>query len=286
MRALVKTKEKVELKTNVMDEPLKNGFIKINVKQVGLCRTDLFVASGAIKVAGDIVLGHEFSGVVLEDSTDQFEIGQSVAVNPFFGIGNFMGLNFDGCLRDIIQVPAQYVIKVANNIDFKKAAYLEPLAASLAVLKACKDKTEKGAIFGKNRIAELTYLIMKTEGYNVEWLDEKLDYEENSFDYVVETLFEESYLNKIIKILKPEGTLVVKSRKQTGVPIISALLVAKELTFRCVNYYDFGKSMDWLSNNSNVVDGLLGESYSINDWEIAFDAANNSEKKKIFINLD
>ena len=249
-----------------------------------MCRTDLFVADGTIKVDQDIILGHEFSGIIVETKSTLFKVNERVSVNPLFDI-RFMGLDFDGCLRDFIDVPEEQVIR-AFDLDFKVAAYLEPVAASMAVLKVCHDKKAKGAVFGYNRIAELTYIILKEEGYNIEWIDEKnITAQDNEYDYVIETLFNEVYLSKIIKLLKKEGTLVVKSRKKQLTGLVASDLVAKELTLRCVNYYDFNKTMEWLISHQNTISHLLGDSYPLDDWRNAFDEAYKGESKKIFIHI-
>lgn len=283
MRSLVKASDGIHLKEYKMPE-LKKGFVRINVKEVGLCRTDLFVADGTIKVDQDIILGHEFSGIIVETKSTLFKVNERVSVNPLFDI-RFMGLDFDGCLRDFIDVPEEQVIR-AFYLDFKVAAYLEPVAASMAVLKVCHDKKAKGAVFGYNRIAELTYIILKEEGYNIEWIDEKnITAQDNEYDYVIETLFNEVYLSKIIKLLKKEGTLVVKSRKKQLTGLVASDLVAKELTLRCVNYYDFNKTMEWLISHQNTISHLLGDSYPLDDWRNAFDEAYKGESKKIFIHI-
>lgn len=283
MRSLVKASDGIHLKEYKMPE-LKKGFVRINVKEVGLCRTDLFVADGTIKVDQDIILGHEFSGIIVETKSTLFKVNERVSVNPLFDI-RFMGLDFDGCLRDFIDVPEEQVIR-AFDLDFKVAAYLEPVASSMAVLKVCHDKKAKGAVFGYNRIAELTYIILKEEGYNIEWIDEKnITDQDNEYDYVIETLFNEVYLSKIIKLLKKEGTLVVKSRKKQLTGLVASDLVAKELTLRCVNYYDFNKTMEWLISHQNTISHLLGDSYPLDDWRNAFDEAYKGESKKIFIHI-
>lgn len=283
MRSLVKASDGIHLKEYKMPE-LKKGFVRINVKEVGLCRTDLFVADGTIKVDQDIILGHEFSGIIVETKSTLFKVNERVSVNPLFDI-RFMGLDFDGCLRDFIDVPEEQVIR-AFDLDFKVSAYLEPVAASMAVLKVCHDKKAKGAVFGYNRIAELTYIILKEEGYNIEWIDEKnITAQDNEYDYVIETLFNEVYLSKIIKLLKKEGTLVVKSRKKQLTGLVASDLVAKELTLRCVNYYDFNKTMEWLISHQNTISHLLGDSYPLDDWRNAFDEAYKGESKKIFIHI-
>lgn len=282
MKSLIKQKEGVVL-TNVLEEPLKEKCVKIKVNSVGLCRTDLFVANGNIPLNFDIVLGHEFSGTVVESMSSKFKKEDRVAVNPYFENG-FMGLDFNGCLQEFVIVPEEQIIKNYHVSD-KVAAYLEPVAASMAVLKACKDKKAKGAVWGKNRIAELTYIILQSEGYNIEWIDENSVVKSNSYDYIIETLFDEKALKDIIKALKIEGTLVIKSRKKQPTGLIASELVSKELTLKCVNYYSFEDSMRWLENNHQKIEHLLGSSYHIEEWKEAFKEANSAESKKIFINF-
>lgn len=280
MKSLIKKQNKVILES-IPEVIIKENHIKIKVSTVGLCRTDLFVANGTIPLNFDIVLGHEFSGTVVESTSEKFKAGEKVAINPYYDNG-FMGLDFNGCLQEYVVVPEKQVIK-NNKVSDKIAAYLEPVAASMAVLKACKDKNIKGAVWGKNRIAELTYIILKSEGYNIDWIEQNTEVENNSYDYIVETMFEENILQEIIKALRPEGTLIIKSRKKLLTGLIASDLVNKELTLKCVNYYNFIDSMSWLEVNYKKIEHLLGSSYNINKWEEAFKEASSTESKKIFI---
>lgn len=269
------------VETTLEDCPI--GYVTIKVQSVGLCRTDLFVANGTIALDYDVVLGHEFSGTVVQDLSNTYHVGQRVAVNPLYPEKKFMGLDFNGALTEYIHVPLAQVIP--TNLDFKTASYVEPVCASMAVLKAHINKEQVGGVYGNNRIAQLTYIILQSFGYNVQWLDEKEVYPLKSFDYIVETLFEEKKINTMLSLLKDNGLLIVKSRKKQSVPINPGLLVAKEITLQAVNYYDYTKTMSWLENNQHLVTDLLGDSYHINDWEMAFDQATSGESKKIFIHF-
>lgn len=280
MKSLIKTNKGVKL-VQVVEPTCDIDFVKIKVESIGLCRTDLFVAKDLIKTQDNLVLGHEFSGVVVESKSTKFKKGDKVAVNPLFG-DKFMGLDFDGCIQEYVVVPSSQVIK-SKKLSYKVSAYLEPVAASMAVLKAISSKNKKIAVWGDNRIAELTYIILKTNGFNVERVNELTQV--NYYDFIVETMFEEESLQKMIKMLKVEGTLIVKSRKKQLTGLISSDLVKKEITLKAVNYYSFEKSMKWLEKNHQEIEHLLGESYSIDNWEKAFDVANNAESKKIFINF-
>lgn len=285
MKALLKPQNE-QVKLINIEKSLPNEYeVVIRVKSVGLCRTDLLVASGKIPVNKDIIIGHEFSGDVISGPSEW--INKKVAVNPLYGINQFMGLQFNGSLQEEINVPVCQLIEV-DSISYKVAAYLEPVAASMAILNAKLNKNEKGAIYGKNRIAELTFIIAKSAGLNVDWLDEEQSstFVENTYDYIIETLFTENDLKIMFNILKPHGKLIIKSRKKQPVAIEANDLVAKNLTMQAVNYYDFHKAMQWLEINSSKVEHLLGDSYPIEQWESAFERANKGESTKIFIHFD
>lgn len=281
MKALIKNSQGIFLKDKSI-EHVHDVLLKVDM--VGLCRTDLLVAQGKISInQEEIILGHEFSAIVVDDKTKQLSTGQKVGVNPLW-LQKFMGLDFDGALCEYISVPFDKVIPTSCD-DARLVAYLEPTAASMAVLKALGHQDEKIAIVGKNRIAYLTLLILQSYGYQVDYLDVGEQFKENHYDTMIETVFEEDVIKKIVSSLKEGGTLVVKSRKKFPVSITASDLVSKEITLKSVNYYDFTQAMRWLENNKDVVKDLLGEVYNIENWEQAFIAAQSGEQKKIFIKI-
>jgi threonine dehydrogenase-like Zn-dependent dehydrogenase len=295
MKALIK---KPGLDTELVDIALiesvpSEEMLLLKVITVGLCRTDLYVASGIIAKNEDIILGHEFTAIVLVDPKNELT-GKKVAINPLYPNRQFMGLDFNGSLTERIIVPRSQVV-LAEKVSDRAAAYTEPLAASMAILNA-KPKG-KGAIYGANRIAQLTYTIAIDAGLDVELIDEKklkaslhanefsLKDIQEQYDYIIETVFEEEDLKIMMYMLKEEGKLIVKSRKKQGVAIDASLMVAKNLTLQAVNYYDFQECMNWLEKNEDKITYLLGDEYSIDNWQEAFNKAMQSETQKIFIRL-
>lgn len=116
MLALIKSKDNLALR-EVSDISLKKGHVKIKVQSVGLCRTDLAIANGTIPMPTDRIIGHEFSGCVVESDNSLFTANDRVTVNPYFGINQFMGLDFDGCLQEYVQVPYRQVIKTESFLS-------------------------------------------------------------------------------------------------------------------------------------------------------------------------
>src|SRR3569832_1482393 len=83
MRAIVKSTEGVAIWNMPAPKPAR-GEVLVRVKLAGLCRTDVFVAEGRIPSKPDIVLGHEFSGIVADTGaeTDGFRPGDRVTAMP------------------------------------------------------------------------------------------------------------------------------------------------------------------------------------------------------------
>lgn len=283
MKALIKNN--IGISISNIDLTVKENWVLLKVNTIGLCRTDLLVASGVTSVnQKSIILGHEFSATVENDPLNIFTKGQIVGVNPLWN-NKFMGLDFDGAICEFIYVPHDKVIPTTLT-DFKVIAYLEPVAASMAVLKAINKETDKKiAIVGNNRISKLTKLILDTQLIECEILNEKELNQENEYDVIIETVLNNDIFSAIIKALKPEKTLIIKSRKREPVNFQAVDLIAKEINIRSVNYYEFNKAMRWLEKNYLLIQSLLGEAFPLTLWENAFAKANSGEQQKIFIKI-
>lgn len=283
MKALIKNETGISVTNIELFGNQEQVLLKVNT--IGLCRTDLLVGAGKIKInQASIVLGHEFSATVETDPKGVFQKGQIVGVNPLWDT-KFMGLDFDGSICEYIYVPHDKVIPT-NLTDFRVIAYLEPVAASMAVLKAINiEEDKKIAIVGNNRIAYLTKLILDSYCIECDILSENEVTQENEYDLIIETMITSELFSKIVKALKPGKTLVIKSRKKEPVNFLASDLVAKEINIKSVNYYDFNKAMRWLEKNEQLIAPLLGEIFPLNSWENAFKKANSGEQKKIFIEI-
>lgn len=286
---LINSVELIQANLSISDNLVNKDCVLVSVQHVGLCRTDLFVANGSIKVPFEtLTLGHEFSATVKHDPKNQLIKDSWIGFNPLYG-NSFMGLDFDGALAEEIWIPRSGIIPVQENSNLSSPmiAYLEPVAASAAPLKKLS-KPSSILIIGTNRIAKLTELILRTSGHFPILCDEKelSTIDDNSFEYVVETILTEDVIGHISRILVPGGTWLLKSRKKTPTPFISMAFIAKEINIQCVNYLDFQQSLLWMENNFQYLDDLLGSIYPIDDWKNAFDEAYTSETKKIFIEVN
>lgn len=288
MKALVKNSTGIQLINKLIPSPSSINDVLVKVSHVGLCRTDLQVAKGIISIPQEeIILGHEFSAQIYEDPQKEFDFGQWIGFNPLVQ-NKFMGLDFDGAICEYIWLNRENII-ASKLTDPILISYLEPVAASMAVLKALKtmNKFDKISIVGNNRIASLTQIVANSFGFDISILNEKelSSIDSNSYDCLIETVFEEEIISEILRILKPEGKFIIKSRKKQLIGVSSSALVTKEINMQAVNYYNFNSAMNWIETNGNLVTHLLGKEFSLPNWNEAFDLANTGEGKKIFINV-
>jgi len=285
MKALVKQQgKKVELKDIPKPFADSKGEVVVKVLMAGICRTDIYVSKGWItNVKDNLTIGHEFMGVVEESMSDKFKVGDMVACNPIFDNLKMLGVDYDGCFAEYIKI---YDTKLydATDVDLRFGAYVEPIAASLAPLESqLINKTQLGAVYGKNRIGELTYKILKDADYNVEWLDENdKNIESDKYDYVVETFSQVEAFDEVIRILKRKGVFIAKSRNPDHVPTNFYDIVRKEILIEGLYYGSFSQAVEYARDKTYLFEDLMGKVYDLEDWEKAY-KDNDSGSHKIFL---
>ena len=291
MKAIVKNPKQVELITRNKPVITSDNDVLIQVAMAGLCRTDIYAAQGLIKVKESVILGHEFSGIVVAigEQVTHIKIGETVSVMPIFGTEvnqKMLGVDLDGAFAEYILVPANYVYLIPPNLSFQEAAYLEPIAASLAVIKAPIHQNQRGLIYGKNRIATLTKRILNLKGFkNIEVYEpQQQNYlPDHTYDFIIETVVTNDGFQEIVNALKYQGILLLKSRAFASVFLPIRTIVQKEIKIFGVYYGDFQEAIDLLSTEKLEVKDLfditinLTEGIKILSGEIYY-----NEEKKIF----
>ena len=151
MRAVVKYaagEGNIELR-DVPEPEVGDSDVKIKVKAVGICGSDLHIYKGDIGIPTRIpfTIGHEFSGVITEvgKNVSRFKVGERVtAENSRYTCGHCRycmtghynlcnerlatGYAFDGAYADYCVVPENRVYLLPENVDFLTAALSDPSA--------------------------------------------------------------------------------------------------------------------------------------------------------------
>ncbi len=136
----------------------------------GICRTDIYVAQGQIASANPVVLGHEFSGTVVKcgDEVSHVTSGDHVTANPILACRHcrthdaegecfapkFLGVHEHGVFAEYVCLPAANLYQLPKGLDARAAAYAEPVAATLAILKEDIKPDQRGLIYGTSRLSD------------------------------------------------------------------------------------------------------------------------------------
>lgn len=304
MKALLKEGSHVGVQLVSYPSLTDTKSVVIRVLMAGLCRTDIYAAEGKIKTCEPLVLGHEFSGVIEElgSDVDGLKIGQRVTVNPvmpcrncqYCGSGQseycqkstFLGVDRCGCFAEFVTVPAATIIPLPDGISDLAAAYSEPVAATLAVLKAGIENSQKGLIYGNNRFSHLVKQILNVKDHhNITVYDPATEgpiQDDGTYDYVIETIMNHQSLSDMVKAIKPNGKIILKSRQYEPIPFKMTDMLKKEPVIHIVNYGSFEDAIDLLATGKIDVEALVDGIYDLEDYSKVMAQAKQQESLKPF----
>ncbi|MED3879521.1 zinc-binding dehydrogenase [Priestia megaterium] len=188
MKAVMKVEpgyDKMLLKTIPELEVQKNQ-VKIKVAYTGICGTDIHTFTGQYKNSQTpVVLGHEFSGIVVEVGEDvtKVKVGDKVTSETTFvtcGECDYclekdynlcahrkgIGTQINGSFAEYVISREESVHVLPDAVDLKAAALTEPLACCVhaALEKTVVKKEDKVLIFGPGPIGLLQAQVVKAQG--------------------------------------------------------------------------------------------------------------------------
>jgi len=256
------------------DPQSSSGDTLVRVKQAGICATDLEIVRGYMGFKG--VLGHEFVGEVIS-SPDRALLGRRVCgeINVvcgrcdlcMSGLSNHcrersvLGiLKRDGAFAEFVRLPAVNLHALPDAVDDDQAVFVEPLAAAFQILKQIKlDERKWVTVLGDGRLGLLVAQVLRNAGSPVRMIGKhpaKLAMCErwqirarplnqiqprHDQDAVVDCTGSAAGFELAMQLVRPRGTIVLKSTFAKGEPINTAPLVIDEITVigsRCGPFKD------------------------------------------------
>ena len=127
----------------------KEKEVLIKVKNCGVCGTDISLFKGDYPGNYPVIIGHEFSGEVIQVGKDvsNVNIGEHVTVDPNFVCHSCffcrdgkehlcnnlssMGVHCNGADAEYCVVNQSNIYKLPKNLSFEEAAFTEPLACAI-----------------------------------------------------------------------------------------------------------------------------------------------------------
>ncbi|MFA6301753.1 MAG: alcohol dehydrogenase catalytic domain-containing protein [Legionella sp.] len=263
MKAIVKTKDSIKLLNLSIPTLADENSVLIKVNLAGLCRTDMFAAQNKISVDEGLILGHECTGTIEQKGVQvtHLQIGQRVSVMPIFEDCTMLGVEHNGAFAEYLTLPATKVYPIPDTLSQEEAAFIEPIAACLAVCHTDIKSYQRGLIYGSNRIAELTRRILAIKGFDgVEMHNDKTA--SNAYDFIIETVPSAEAFRTITRLVKPKGLIILKSRPFNSIELPITTIVQKEIRLIGAHYADFQEAINLVASGTLHIKDLLGATFT------------------------
>jgi threonine dehydrogenase-like Zn-dependent dehydrogenase len=284
-----------------IDKPAAEGEALVRVTLSGICNTDLEIARGYMGFRGTI--GHEFVGVVEEPGdggtlargtrvVGEINAGCGTCADCMRGDSRHcptrtvLGIvNRDGAHADFLRLPARNLLAIPDSITDMHAVFVEPLAAAAGMAERCASLTDAAtrvAILGDGKLGLLCAMalrarglspvlvgkhtsklaIARTRGIDTALLDDAKRFG-RIFDVVVEASGNETGFALAMDLLRPRGTLVLKSTFHGTTPFDSARVVVEELGVVGSRCGRFAPAIELLARGVVDVSPLISETFSL-----------------------
>ncbi len=292
------------------------GEALVRVRLAGICNTDLELVRGYMAFRG--VLGHEFVGEVLQ-GPDPAWIGRRVVgdinaacytcatcrAGRHTHCPNRTTLGIDrrdGALADYLLLPQANLYAVPDGIADEEAVFVEPLAAACEILEQIHLRpTDRVVVLGDGKLGLLVAAVLRLTGCDLTLVGRHADklaiatgwgvpvllgdqeLPGGSTDIVVECTGSPTGFAQARTLLRPRGTLVLKSTYHGDLALDMSALVVDEITLIGSRCGPFGPALRLLSGRLVDVQPLITAVYALDDAEAAFAQASARGVLKVLV---
>lgn len=315
MRALV-FEDELRLADVPMLQP-QPGEALVRVLSAGICNTDLGILKGYMGFRG--IPGHEFVGLVEECANPHLRgkrvVGEINCVchtcyyckleMPHHCLNRtVLGIvNRNGAFAEFLALPEENLHLVPNSIRDDVAVFAEPTAAAFRITEQISiGSDDRIIVLGDGKlgqlIAQVLWLFSKQvvcvgkHRWKLDLLD-KLDIGalhvdepiEPGADIIVEATGTPEGLHRALELVRPEGTIVLKttiagpSTQDLSLPVINEVRV---IGSRCG---PFRPALEALALGNVEVRPLISESYPLSDGVYALNRASDPGIMKIILHV-
>lgn len=286
----------------------------IKVHLAGICSTDLQIFKGYMGFKG--VPGHEFVGSVGAGPREL--VGKRVVGEINFGCGDcdlcrrdlsrhcpnrrVLGiLNADGAFADYVAVPVKNLHLVPDSVDDDEAVFTEPLAAAFEILTQIQlNPGDEVLVLGDGKLGNLCAQVLRLTGAKITAIGKhanKLallkkagvrtvlldDWQPRLFDIVVEATGSASGFELALSVVRPRGTLILKSTIAVDYRVSLAPIVIDEINVIGSRCGPFPDALAALAAKQIAVRPLIEEIYGLDDGVAAVAHAARPGARKILL---
>lgn len=284
----------------------------VRVLLAGICNTDIELLKGYMSFSG--TPGHEFVGLVEHAPSAPWLEGRRVTadINAAPGAGDHrhtpnrrtLGIHgWDGAFAHFLCAPVATLQTIPEGLPDEAAVFAEPLAAALEVGQQVHIRaTDRVAVLGDGKLGLLAAMGLRhlCPGLVLSGRHpEKLALAEahgvrtvlaadvrGPFDLVVEATGRPEGLQAALDLVRPEGTIVLKSTTEAKASLDVSRVVVQEITLvgsRCGNT---ALALDHLARGLVDPSGLVEAVYPLERFVEAFEQAARPGARKVLVRMD
>jgi alcohol dehydrogenase len=283
------------------------GEALVKVRLAGICNTDLELVAGYMDFSG--VLGHEFVGEVLS-APDPIWIGRRVVgdINAACyecatcragrhthclqrtTLGIFRR---DGAFADRLLLPQANLYSVPDSVSDEMAVFTEPLAAACQILEQVTLRpTDRVIVLGDGKLGLLAAAVLRLQGVDLTLVGRHEDklalaaawgvpvlraqapgqdvLADGCADIVVECTGRAEGFAEARRLLRPRGTLILKSTYHGDLTLNMSALVVDEITLIGSRCGPFAPALRLLQSGLIDPRPLISATYRLSEGEAAF----------------
>ena len=227
--------------------PLGPNEVVVKIESCGICGSDIHRVYVKGPYAPNIVLGHEFSGIVVKtNDSDKYLLNTRVVVNPLISCGKcrfceqekynlcdnyiYLGVRGDGGFAEYAVVPTGNLIPVPDSLSYEEASLFEPFSVVIRGIKKIPNISHASVlILGLGTIGLLSGMVAKRFGADLIVGIDRNDYKREiakkigfsdtssadsflpntSFSVLIDCSGSSYLLNQTIPHIEKEGTILL-----------------------------------------------------------------------------
>jgi threonine dehydrogenase-like Zn-dependent dehydrogenase len=311
MRGVYCDGRSIRFQTNIDDPACQPDEVRLSVRRVGICDTDIQIARGYMGFQG--ILGHEFVGQTIDGLRVTAEINNPCHNCPTCQAGRphhcpnrtVLGiLGHDGAMADHVTVPLQNLHEIPSSIEDERAIFIEPLAAAFRIAEQITLGADKKiAIVGDGKLGLLCTWVARALGCKVTLIGKHPDKLAlggegvrsvqisdasalgRPFDVVVDCTGSSTGFPTALSLVRPLGTLVLKTTIAGEYTFNLAPIVIDEVTIIGSRCGPFPRAIAALASGEIDVTPLIGPEFPLERAEEAFAAASARGARKVALTI-
>lgn len=292
------------------------GYSLLRLRLAGICNTDIELLRGYYGFSGRP--GHEFVAEVVESDTPALKgkrvVGEiNLACRKCEWCAKALGrhcphrtvlgiVKHPGAFAEYLTLPDANLFPVPDEVRDEYAVFVEPLAAACEILdQVAIPKGAAVAVLGDGKLGLLIAQVLAVHGARVLQFgkyEEKLRIARMAgaateitgkrtpvaeFDFVVEATGSAKGLAAAVQMVKPRGTIVMKSTVHEPVRIDTAPVIVNEVALVGSRCGRFEPALQLLESGRIHLDDLIAKEFALGDAPAAFRSAQKRGVLKVLL---